>query len=148
MAAVGQTVALAKSSDSASTTAVSSATSVGKSATSATILKPHTFTMTARPSPPSNAAATKNPTSISSLKPSSVANLKQASLILSQEGVASPHVCCRRCSCWWQISSLDLCCRSAGRGGNSDGSNNAASSCCSTYSRCEKTLLRLFGYKV
>ncbi|RUS69820.1 hypothetical protein EGW08_022416 [Elysia chlorotica] len=88
VAAVGQTVAISKSSDSVNTTSVST-TTVGKSATSATILKPHTFTMTARPSPPPNVAVSKNPTAISSIKSSSVANLKQASLILSQDGVAS-----------------------------------------------------------
>ena len=45
--------------------------------------------MTARPPPSPNVAVTKNPTAISSLKPSSVGGMKQASLILSQEGVAS-----------------------------------------------------------
>ena len=87
MAAVGQTAASVKSSDSANSTAVSSTTTIGKSAGAATILKPQTFTMTARPPPSPNVAVTKNPTAISSLKPSS--GMKQASLILSQEGVAS-----------------------------------------------------------
>ncbi|GFO47485.1 nuclear factor related to kappa-b-binding protein [Plakobranchus ocellatus] len=94
-AAVGQNIASAKSLDLASTAASisSAATSIGGkssvSSSSTTILKPHTFTMAARPSPPPNVAVTKNPTAISSLKASNTGGLKQASLILSQEGVAS-----------------------------------------------------------
>lgn len=88
VAAVGQTIALAKSSDTVNST-VSNITSGGKSASSATIMKPHTFTLTARPSLPPNVAVTKNSPAISSLKAPSIGGAKQASLILSQEGVAS-----------------------------------------------------------
>ncbi|GFR66708.1 nuclear factor related to kappa-B-binding protein [Elysia marginata] len=88
VAAVGQTIALAKSSDSVNASAVSSITTGGKSTSSAAIMKPHTFTLTARPSPTPNVAVTKNTTAISSLKPS-LGSMKQTSLILSQEGVAS-----------------------------------------------------------
>lgn len=73
VAAVGQTVA-----------ANASAATLGKS--TPTVPK-QTFTMTARQTPPPNMVVSKSQTAVPSLKPTT--GLKQTSLMLSQEGIAS-----------------------------------------------------------
>lgn len=73
VAAVGQTVA-----------AATSTAALGKS--TPTVPK-QTFTMTARQTPPPNLVVTKNQTAVPSTKP--ISGLKQASLILSQDGIGN-----------------------------------------------------------